>query len=606
MGLCAFFTAASERGNIRGISIWLPGTQPGQADTAASRETCRACHAQAVKEWAGSMEAHSVRDPIFNAYLSITTKYSEPMGLDVGEYCLRCHAPSAWLAGRSHPGTVKFMRGSDLDGVNCDFCHRSLDPLHPDSSAIVGGIVPGYGNGMYVVQKATLPVRNARGVVEQCGPTVVDPFYRKSEYCGVCHELSNPYLSSDPKHTTPYLQHPITRSFSEWELSYFATRGEAGTCQSCHMKRLPGYATSFPPFRYRLDVASHDLAGGNTFAPRAIMNQWNDVDKNSLLEGIERSKAILKTALKLEVQAGKTQDSVVALVRITNLTGHKLPTGTPEARQLWISVTGRNNEGQVVFQSGTYDSTTKQFLRDPQSKVYEAVMGMTPQQAEKVGKAPGPSFFRAFNDTVLFDNRIPPRGFSNEAFRERKCAPTGYRYSDGQYWDVSTYSMSGDVASISVSVLYQVASKEFIEFLKDENIGNPYDWNEWGQKVYDAWQAFGDPELIAQATVSVAEYPPELQPFQEPKSLLELRLTQNYPNPFNGTSTAEFWISEPARTTVRLYNIAGQEVQRLLDEEISAGIHSVTFSSSELASGMYLYRVTAQGYSLTKKLLVIR
>ena len=601
--LCA--TAFSGRDRY-GVQILLPGTQPGQVDTAASAELCRMCHAQAVREWAGSMDANAPRDPIFNAFLSITTKYAEPMGLDVGEYCLRCHSGSGWLAGRSHPGSVEKLRGSDLDGVNCDFCHRLMDPLHPDGSASTGGTVTGYGNGMYVVQRTRLPFRGARGVKEPWGPTVADPFYRTSDYCGVCHEQSNPYLSDDPQHTPPHLQVPVERTYSEWKLSYYATRGEAGTCQSCHMKRRPGYATSFRPFRYRLDVSSHDLAGGNTFAPRAIIDAWNGVNKEALLEGMQRSVDLLQTAAALDVRAGREGDSVRCLVRVTNLTGHKLPSGFPEGLRVWISVTGTDRSGHIMFRSGTYDPASGQFLHDPQAKVYEFIAGMTPRQAETLGKPAGPSFLRSFNDTIFYDNRIPPRGFSNEAFRQRRCAPVGYAYSDGQYWDETTYSMSGAVESVSVSLWYQVANKEFMEFLRDENIDNPYDWNNWGQKVYDAWQRYGEPVRISQRTASVNNVAPELTAISSSSTPVEIRLGQNYPNPFNGESTIEFWISEPARVFLTVYDLGGREVSRLVDADLSAGLHVARVESSNLASGLYFYRLSAGTRFISQKFLVIR
>jgi len=607
MGVFVFFTVASEREKRRGISIWLPGTQPGQADTAASLESCRACHAQQVQEWQGSMMAHAPRDPLFNALLAVTSKYTQPLGLDVGEYCLRCHSPSGWLAGRSHAGTVKELYGTDLDGVNCDFCHRSIDPVRPDTAAIVGGKVLGYGNGMYVVQKYQLPVRSSRGnLAHPYESTVADEFFRKSEFCGVCHDVSNPYLSPAPQTTPPHLQVPVERTYSEWKLSWYATRGEAGTCQSCHMTKFPGFGSSLPGSRYRLDVASHDFTGGNTFSPRTVADYWQGINRDAIADGISRSTSLLQRAARVEVAAGIERDSVVALVRLTNLTGHKLPTGFPEGRRIWISVVGKNKNGVVVFESGKYDSVTSRLVADAYLKVYETKPGISPALASVMGFSPGPSFHAAVNDTIYFDNRIPPRGFRRNAFRDYRAEPVGYHYDEGQYWDVTTYTMTREVHSLEVSVWYQVATKEFIEFLYTENVGNPYDWNSWGAKVYEAWQRYGQPVLLAHSQTSVSDTPPELPSFQDPENVFELRVAQNYPNPFNSTSVAEFWISEQAYTTVRLYNLAGQEIQRLLDAELPAGIHSITLSSSELPSGVYLYRVAAKGQSQTKKLLVIR
>ena len=590
-----------------GVTILLPGTQPGQSDTSVSVENCRACHAQQVREWAGSAEALAARDPVFNAFLSIITKYTGPLGFDADGFCLRCHSPSGWLAGRSHLGSVREMYGSDLDGVHCDFCHRSVDPMHPDSNTIVGGgDVPGYGNGMYVIQTSQMPVRGARGTQHPCCQTVLDPFYRTSEYCGVCHDQGNPYVSEDPRTTPPHLQVPVERTYSEWKLSWYASRGEAGTCQSCHMKRQPGFATSFPPRRYRLDVASHDFSGGNTLAPLATIDAWSEVNGPALLEGVQRSMALHQSAVNLEVSAGRTEDSVIALVRVTNLTGHKLPTGFPEGRLLWIAVTALDRDGSTVFQSGVYDSTSKTFLHDAQVKMYEMVAGMTPRQATSLGQQPGPSFLRPLNDTVYLDNRIPPRGFSNQAFRERRAEPIGYAYNDGQYWDVTRYSMPGNVTSVEVTVYYQVARREFVQFLRDENVGNPYDWNEWGSKVHRAWHSYGGPVPIAQQAAAVQNAPPRLSPVPDPRIPVEVRLAQSYPNPCNAEATIEFWISEPTNASLIVYDAAGREISRLVEGNLSAGLHAARFNASSMASGVYFYRIRADGADQTKKLLILK
>ena len=71
-------------------------------------------------------------------------------------------------------------------------------------------------------------------------------------------------------------------------------------------------------------------------------------------------------------------------------------------------------------------------------------------------------------------------------------------------------------------------------------------------------------------------------------------LNQNYPNPFNPTTTIEFDLPEPAVVTLLVYNILGQQVATLLDQEdVSEGLHEVEFSANALASGVYFYRVVA-------------
>ena len=74
------------------------------------------------------------------------------------------------------------------------------------------------------------------------------------------------------------------------------------------------------------------------------------------------------------------------------------------------------------------------------------------------------------NDTVYFDNRIPPRGFTNAAFEAVQSPPVAYSYADSQYWDDTKYIFPPEAASVRVTLYYQTTSKEYIEFLKDAGL----------------------------------------------------------------------------------------------------------------------------------------
>jgi hypothetical protein len=73
-------------------------------------------------------------------------------------------------------------------------------------------------------------------------------------------------------------------------------------------------------------------------------------------------------------------------------------------------------------------------------------------------------------------------------------------------------------------------------------------------------------------------------------------LMQNYPNPFNPTTTIEFDLAEASVVTLKIYNTLGQEVASLLSNEwLEDGSQSVEFDANNLPSGVYFYRITAQG-----------
>ena len=83
-------------------------------------------------------------------------------------------------------------------------------------------------------------------------------------------------------------------------------------------------------------------------------------------------------------------------------------------------------------------------------------------------------------------------------------------------------------------------------------------------------------------------------------------LSQNYPNPFNPSTTISYSIPLPGKVAVKIFDVLGEEVASLVNAEQSAGLHSVIFNGSHLASGVYLYRVDFQGYSFTKKMMLLK
>jgi len=84
-------------------------------------------------------------------------------------------------------------------------------------------------------------------------------------------------------------------------------------------------------------------------------------------------------------------------------------------------------------------------------------------------------------------------------------------------------------------------------------------------------------------------------------------LSQNYPNPFNPSTTIRFGLPADTRVTLEVFNIIGEKVATLLNNEIkSAGYYDVLFKASELSSGVYFYRLTAGEFISTKKLNIIK
>jgi hypothetical protein len=92
----------------------------------------------------------------------------------------------------------------------------------------------------------------------------------------------------------------------------------------------------------------------------------------------------------------------------------------------------------------------------------------------------------------------------------------------------------------------------------------------------------------------------------EPGKPLVYELAQNYPNPFNPTTKIEYSIPAQARVELRVYNLVGQEVATLVNDVQSAGVHFVKFNATNLASGVYFYRLVAGDFVSVKKMVLLK
>lgn len=87
---------------------------------------------------------------------------------------------------------------------------------------------------------------------------------------------------------------------------------------------------------------------------------------------------------------------------------------------------------------------------------------------------------------------------------------------------------------------------------------------------------------------------------------VQFALQQNFPNPFNPTTTIKYQLPQQSHVVLKVYNIIGQEVKTLVNEEQPAGFKTVEFNASSLASGIYFYRIQAGSFVDVKKLLLLK
>ena len=83
-------------------------------------------------------------------------------------------------------------------------------------------------------------------------------------------------------------------------------------------------------------------------------------------------------------------------------------------------------------------------------------------------------------------------------------------------------------------------------------------------------------------------------------------LEQNYPNPFNPTTNINFALPNSGFVTLKVYNLIGEEVARLVNETLDAGNYSYSFNASKLTSGVYFYKINADNFSSTKKMILLK
>lgn len=105
----------------------------------------------------------------------------------------------------------------------------------------------------------------------------------------------------------------------------------------------------------------------------------------------------------------------------------------------------------------------------------------------------------------------------------------------------------------------------------------------------------------------LCNYAREITDIEEINTLVkDFHLEQNFPNPFNPITTIKYRISEISFITLKVYDVLGNEIAKLVNEEKTVGNHQVEFDASSLSSGIYFYRIQAGSFVETKKMVLIK
>jgi hypothetical protein len=443
-------------------------------------------------------------------------------------------------------------------------------------------------------------------------------FHRDAAFCGTCHDVSNPAVGNlahnngrqstsdevvadgtpggavDGKaafNNLPFRYGVVERTFSEFmsgslgttrvsayaslpaelkagaiKAAYESAKGDYVdgapryfSCQTCHMRAVTGQGCNKAGVLTRTDLPLHDMTGGNYWAPDAIRFQNTNgtlrlggamtaVQLDALTAGKTRALQQLALAASLTV-TGNT-------LKIVNLTGHKLISGYPEGRRMWVNAQWFDASGALLREDGRYgelkDASTGAWVvangtrvrtlldpSDPNTKVYEAHYGMTQQWAQQLlslnyaptmpltfdrltgavehtlGELAGgtlgaqvETFHFVLNNVVVKDNRIPPYGFSYEEARRRNALPVPASQYGGvaggtyQHYDTLGLNPPAGASYATLRLMYQPTSWEYVQFLVRANKkSNVFLANE-GDRLLDAWLATSqaEPQVMASTT----------------------------------------------------------------------------------------------------------
>jgi len=636
---------------------FMPGSQPGQSGVASGPDRCDNCHGgynAAVEpggNWRGSMMAQAFRDPLFFSTLAVALQDSiwalgNP---NAGDICIRCHSPSGWLEGRSDPTNATTLTGVDFDGVQCDYCHRSMDMLAvndqltaSNGSPDVPAEIPGSIGAQMAAQTKAADLAYLRTLTLfdlvtpfldplDNWPWYIGPFpayqeagagqhfndsanimrgpftdavarhqmyysrwHKSKEFCHDCHDVSNPILENafvDPSGSSKFAAASyfhVERTFSEFltgeigrapskvPVNIPGVTGGANKCQDCHMRDITGQGCNKADAPIRTDLPLHDMTGGNSWMAGilASADSFNttlyDPYNYAILSGAKYPGAKIQmagitnwgTKLKAgsdraiqQIQYGSTlseqsNTSSQVVLRIQNNSAHKLISGYPEGRRLFLNVKWYDSAGKVISEINPYAPlvTTKNTAGN---EVYVSGGDITTKTDELIfeakmsstitGETPYTLHF-ALADGRYKDNRIPPRGFDITKAAERKIEPVWHGVSTpslftaaeyaGGYKDVTLAKPAG-AAGYVATLYYQTTSKEYVEFLYNEVNGvtgkttlssptpsgepNAYvaqtdpffsTLKDWGRAMMDLWLHNGGSAPVMMTQLSKVPTPP--------------------------------------------------------------------------------------------------
>jgi len=113
--------------------------------------------------------------------------------------------------------------------------------------------------------------------------------------------------------------------------------------------------------------------------------------------------------------------------------------------------------------------------------------------------------------------------------------------------------------------------------------------------------------VVADAIKIISYDPAVVTDVEEEQNMItEYKLYQNYPNPFNPSTTITFSLPQNSKVSLKVYDILGNLITTLLNDEKAEGFHKIKFNSANLSSGIYFYKLEAGNYMKTEKMIILK
>jgi uncharacterized protein (TIGR02145 family) len=223
--------------------------------------------------------------------------------------------------------------------------------------------------------------------------------------------------------------------------------------------------------------------------------------------------------------------------------------------------------------------------------------------------------FIGMPEAMLNANTFPTRG--NGLGLGHSLRSTGDRWWEGPNHDATdTYGFSARSGSLRFALGAYGAPNAFDQFGRSSTYWTSTETNATTairrhlHFTSDGINRTSPDKRFGHSVVCVRNYDP-LTDTSAPDQLksdvpTDLNLMQNYPNPFNPTTQISFELPAQAAVRLAVYDLLGREVAVLVNDIRSAGSHSVTFNAQNLASGVYLYQLVANGQSTSRRMLLMK